>query len=232
MYLFILYLFILFVIATGHIYTPLWSTWRFEGFQSQLGDSDASLFCFLSTEILWIRGFLNVEIVEVVSPQQRHEPLCVSDTVTSSVGIMNKQFQSKYPGRVFVSPWVDKRNVLLEHHARGFCCNFLHIVVTSASSWKPYSFILQLSAVPLTHTNDEHSAGGSSHSCGRDDTEFSRLDPEAHSPSALQPWNTHRHTHTVTSHHLQRLTLNTTTFVSFFYPKLQTLLWNVRMFTM
>lgn len=42
MYLFILYLFILFVIATGHIYTPLWSTWRFEGFQSQLGDSDAS----------------------------------------------------------------------------------------------------------------------------------------------------------------------------------------------
>lgn len=150
MYLFILYLFILFVIATGHIYTPLWSTWRFEGFQSQLGDSDASLFCFLSTEILWIRGFLNVEIVEVVSPQQRHEPLCVSDTVTSSVGIMNKQFQSKYPGRVFVSPWVDKRNVLLEHHARGFCCNFLHIVVTSASSWKPYSFILQLSAVPRT----------------------------------------------------------------------------------
>lgn len=139
-YLFIhLYLFILFVIATGHICTPLWSTWRFDGFQIQIRDSDAFLLFFLSTNILNTRISKRVNCrSEVVSPQQRQEPLCVGDTVTSSVGIMNKQFQSKYPVRVcslvFVSPWVDKGNMLWEHHARGFCFNFLHIVVTSASS--------------------------------------------------------------------------------------------------
>lgn len=152
-YLFSIYLFSIYLFC---LLSPQATSTPLCGLLGDLRDFKASsgtvmlLFCFLSTEIFWIRGFLNVEIVEVVSPQQRHEPLCVSDTVTSSVGIMNKQFQSKYPGRVFVSPWVDKRNVLLEHHARGFCCNFLHIVVTSALSWKPYSFILQLSAVPRT----------------------------------------------------------------------------------